>query len=128
MKVLYTDGKPRHITTERFGKLESKLSLRYQTAKKQEETIYADLFSANQARGKEGEVIKVETLYRLLVLSKMWDALGKFDSIFYQGGQAQRHPDSVCRGPWIWKYYSTILAGNSTDRDKRKVVSQCHAS
>ena len=28
----------------------------------------------------------------------MWDALGNFDSIFYQGGQAQRHPDPVCGG------------------------------
>ena len=33
-----------------FRELESKLRLRYQTAKNQEETIYADLFSTNQVR------------------------------------------------------------------------------
>ena len=50
------EGKPSCMTPERIRALNGigfKWSLRYQTAKNPEEKIYADLVSANQARGKE---------------------------------------------------------------------------
>jgi hypothetical protein len=58
MEVFHTeDGKPSYITAERIRELDSKPSILYQTVKDQDETIYADLSSTNQSRGKEGEVL-----------------------------------------------------------------------
>jgi hypothetical protein len=42
----------------------------------------------------ESILSKVESQYRTLVLSKKWDALGNRDSVFYQGGQAERAPNT----------------------------------
>jgi hypothetical protein len=42
---------------------------------------------------------KVESQYRILILSKKWDALGNGDSVFYQGGQAERAPNTPGRNP-----------------------------